>query len=78
MLINPEILEFSEDTTLETEWCLSVPWVKWDVARSNRIKLQYQDSKRTLKTIYLEWLQARIIQHELDHINGKLFIDYLN
>jgi peptide deformylase len=41
------------------------------------IKLTFQDEKNTKKTLILNWLQARIVQHELDHINGKLFIDYL-
>ncbi len=77
MLINPEILEFSKDTYIETEWCLSIPWIKWEVERPTMIKLSYQDEKNTKKTLILEWLQARIVQHEIDHINWKLFIDYL-
>ncbi len=77
MLINPEILYYWEETCYEIEWCLSVPWIKWKVKRHNIIKLTYQDEKRKQITIILEWLQARIIQHELDHINGKLFVDYI-
>ena len=77
MLINPEILEYWEEKDIEEEWCLSVPWIKWDVERPTMIKLRYKDEKKTTKTLILEWLQARIIQHELDHINWKLFIDYL-
>ena len=77
MLINPEILEYWKETDIETEWCLSVPWVKWEVKRPTMIKLSYQDEKNAKKTLILEWLPARIVQHELDHINWKLFIDYL-
>lgn len=77
MMINPEILEYWEETDIEKEWCLSVPWVKWEVERPTMIKLTYQDEKKVQKTLILNWLQARIVQHELDHINGKLFIDYL-
>ena len=77
MLINPEILEFWEETCFDEEWCLSVPWIKWKVERPNKVKLLFYDEKNTKKTLILEWLQARIVQHELDHINGKLFIDYL-
>lgn len=77
MLINPEIIEYWTETQLEVEWCLSVPWVKGKVERYNMIKLTYQDDKNKQKTLILHWLQARIIQHELDHINGKLFVDYL-
>jgi peptide deformylase len=77
MLINPEIIEYSDETCVDQEWCLSVPWKKWDVERPNKIKLSFYDEKNSQKTLILEWLQARIVQHELDHINGKLFIDYL-
>lgn len=77
MMINPEILEYSEETDIESEWCLSVPWVKWEVERPIWIKLTYQDEKNSKKTLILEWLPARIVQHELDHINWKLFVDYL-
>lgn len=77
MMINPEILEYWKETDIETEWCLSVPWVTWKVERPTKIKLTYQDEKNTKKTLFLEWLHARIVQHELDHINWKLFIDYL-
>lgn len=77
MLINPEILEYGKKTNIESEWCLSVPWVKWKVERPTMIKLSYQDEKKNKKTIILEWLQARIIQHELDHIYWKLFVDYI-
>ncbi len=77
MLINPKILEYWEETNVEEEWCLSVPWVRWKVERPTRIKLTYRDEKNCQKTLYLEWLQARIIQHELDHVYWKLFVDYL-
>jgi peptide deformylase len=77
MLINPEILEHWDDSKLEVEWCLSVPWTKWNVKRFNKIKLTYQDEKNSQITLYLEWLQARIIQHEIDHINWVLFVDLL-
>jgi len=77
MLINPEILEHWDDTELEVEWCLSVPWIKWKVERYNNIKLTYLDEKKNQITLNLEGLQARIVQHELDHINWKLFVDYL-
>jgi peptide deformylase len=77
MLINPEILEYGKETQIEVEWCLSVPGVKWKVERHNMIKLTYQDEKKNQITLILKWLQARIVQHELDHVNGKLFVDYI-
>lgn len=77
IMINPEILEYWQKTEFDEEWCLSVPWVKAEVERPTMIKLSYMDEKKAKKVLILEWLQARIVQHELDHINGKLFIDYL-
>lgn len=77
IMINPEILEYSEETSIDKEWCLSVPKVTWEVERPIWIKLTYQDQKNTQKTLLLEWLQARIVQHELDHLYWKLFVDYL-
>ena len=77
MMINPEILEHSNEKNCDTEWCLSIPWEKWDVERYNSIKLTYLDDKKSRKTLILEWLSARIVQHEIDHLDGKLFTDYL-
>ncbi len=77
MMINPEIEEHSDETNCDTEWCLSIPWEKWDVERFNKIKLTFLDEKKSKKTLILEWLSARIVQHEIDHLDGKLFTDYL-
>ncbi len=76
MLINAEILEYSKETDVEVEWCLSLPWIQKKVERPSMIKLSYMDEKKAKKTLILEWLQARIVQHELDHVHGKLFVDY--
>jgi peptide deformylase len=78
MMINPEILEFSQETNIEEEWCLSLPDAKGKVKRSTKIKVTYLDDKKSQNTLILEWLQARIVQHEFDHVIGKLFIDYIN
>lgn len=77
MMINPEILEHSDDTYKEEEWCLSVPWAKWNVARFTKIKLKYLDNKGKEKILILHDLTARIVQHEIDHINWVLFVDKL-
>lgn len=77
IMINPEILEISQDYNFESEWCLSVPGEKWEVKRANSIKLSYIDDKKSKKIIILNWLSARIVQHEIDHLNWKLFTDYL-
>jgi len=75
MMINPDILEFSNKCEIDWEWCLSLPWEAWEVSRSIEIKLKYYDEKQSEKIIILKWLSARIVQHEVDHINWVLFID---
>ncbi|MDD3145285.1 MAG: peptide deformylase [Candidatus Gracilibacteria bacterium] len=78
IMINPEITEHSKITEIDSEGCLSVPGEKGDVERFKTIKLNYTDEKKTQRTLILEGLTARIVQHEVDHLDGKLFIDYLN
>ncbi len=77
MMINPEILEHNNVKEAEKEWCLSVPWEEWEVERYTAIKLKYIDDKKSTKVINLTWVSARIVQHEIDHINWILFTDYL-
>lgn len=77
MMLNPEILEHSESTDKEEEGCLSVPWAKWKVERYLTIKLKYMDNKWKEKMLRLNGLSARIVQHEIDHINWVLFVDKL-
>jgi len=78
IMINPEIIEHSKITECDSEWCLSIPGEKGDVERFKTIKLTYLDEKKSKKTLILEWLSARIVQHEIDHLDGKLFTDYLD
>ena len=78
IMINPEITEHSKITECDSEWCLSIPGEKGDVERFKTIKLTYLDEKKSKKTLILEWLSARIVQHEIDHLDGKLFTDYLD
>lgn len=77
MMMNPEIQEHSETTDKEEEGCLSVPWAKWNVERYLTIKLSYLDNKGKQKYLRLQGLSARIVQHEIDHINWVLFVDKL-
>jgi len=76
VFINPEIVERSEETIRDSEGCLSAPGKQGDVSRHIRIILKYQDEngKEERKTFYN--LEARCIQHEMDHLDGKLCIDY--
>lgn len=74
IFINPEIIEQKEEEIKE-EGCLSLP-NKWGlVKRFNKIKIKYQDLKGKKKTLKTSGLLAHIIQHEIDHLNGILFID---
>lgn len=77
LMINPEILEFSENQDSDTEWCLSIPWERWKVKRASQIKLKYFNEKWEKRIIILNNLSARIVQHEIDHLDGILFTDYL-
>lgn len=77
MLINPEIILQEGHRTFE-EGCLSVPEYTAEVKRADKIKLQYQDIDGLTKTLMAEGLLATAIQHEIDHLEGKLFIDRLS
>ncbi len=76
-LINPEIYEKSNKIQSE-EGCLSVPGFYDKVERYNNIKYKSMDFKGNCKDYEAEGLLAVCIQHEIDHLNGKLFVDYLS
>jgi peptide deformylase len=78
VLVNPEILERSHDTWSYEEGCLSIPGIRGDVTRPLTIRVRYQDLEGTEHTFGAEGMFARILQHEIDHLDGKLFIDYLS
>src|SRR3954469_9505314 len=77
ILINPEII-YKEGSILFSEGCLSVPEYTAEVKRSEKIKLQYRDVDGLTQTLDAEGLLAVAIQHEMDHLEGKLFIDRLS
>ena len=79
MMLNPEIVEASEETTTDIEeWCLSLPKTKKGfVARHKDIKLRYFDERMKEKVLRLSGLPSVIVQHEIDHLNGVLYIDKL-
>lgn len=77
MMINPEIIDHGNDTEIDEEWCLSLPGMRGEVERYVKIKVKFLDDKWKTMMLLLEWLPARIVQHEVDHINGVLFIDKL-
>lgn len=77
ILINPEII-YTEGTTALKEACLSVPDYQSEVKRAEKIKVQYQDIDGLQKTLSAEGLLAVCLQHEIDHLEGTLFIDRLS
>lgn len=77
VLINPEILDTNGDITIE-EGCLSIPDIREEVSRPNEILLKYSDFELKEVEIEIKGFLARVVQHEIDHLNGKLFIDYLS
>lgn len=76
--INAEILEYGPDKEWDSEGCLSIPGIREEVPRSHRIRIKYLDENFQPQEEVLEGFAARIVQHEYDHIEGKLFVDYLS
>jgi len=77
VFINPEIIEkYGEDTFYE-EGCLSIPGIREQIVRPSQIHIQYYDRNFNFHDEQFEGLDARVIQHEYDHINGILFTDHL-
>lgn len=75
--VNPEITEYGEDMEYGGEGCLSVPEQSGDVLRSQRITIKYRDKEFCEHSEVVEGFTAVIFQHEIDHLNGILFIDRL-
>ena len=78
VLINPEIIEASQESEEILEGCLSIPGVDADITRKLRAHLRGVTLDERTIDIEGEGLMARAIQHEIDHLNGVLFIDYLS
>ena len=75
-MINPRIVTRSEETETLEEGCLSIPGIRGNVARSSAVEVAYQDEEGREHTVKAEGLLARIIQHEIDHLDGILITDY--
>ena len=76
-LINPEIIGASEETHVQQEGCLSVPEQYAEVTRPASVKVRYLDENWVKREIEADGLLAACLQHEIDHLNGVLFVDYL-
>jgi peptide deformylase len=77
VLCNPEIEEYSTSTALEEEGCLSFPGFTADVMRSQNIQVKWQGLNGKVKRKKLRGWEARIFQHEYDHLDGTLYVDRL-
>ena len=77
-LINPEIIGLSKETALREEGCLSLPGQYADVTRPAQVKIRYLDLDGSKHEIDADGLLAACLQHEIDHLDGVLFVDYLS
>jgi peptide deformylase len=78
VFINPEIVSLEGEAWKYNEGCLSIPKVREDVMRPERVTLSYLDEQFQPHTDTFDGITARVILHEYDHIEGKLFIDHLS
>ncbi len=78
VLINPEITHFGEEMQVTEEGCLSIPELYYEVERPNAVTVKYTDLEGKEVTRATEGKLAVCIQHEIDHLDGVLYIDYLS
>jgi peptide deformylase len=78
VLINPEIIAASEEKATREEGCLSLPEQYADVTRPAWVKVRYQDEHGAKQEIEGDGLLAACLQHEIDHLNGVLFVDHIS
>jgi peptide deformylase len=78
IFINPEVIWTSDETKVYEEGCLSIPEYYGDVERPAQVKVKYLDLEGQPQEIEADGLLATCLQHEIDHLNGVLFIDHLS
>ncbi len=76
-IINPEIVGEEGELEME-EGCLSIPDIRESVTRPETIRIRYNDASMKERELEADGLLARVIQHEMDHLNGVLFVDHLS
>ncbi|MBT5575463.1 peptide deformylase [Alphaproteobacteria bacterium] len=77
-MINPEIIQIAKETTTLEEGCLSIPGHNADVTRPAWVDVRFTDINGTEQQMKAEGLLAACVQHEIDHLNGVLFIDHIS
>ncbi len=78
VFINPEIKATSGEEIKMEEGCLSIPDVRDDIARPELVEVTYKDRNFIQQTQLFKGFVSRVVQHEIDHLNGVLFVDYLS
>jgi peptide deformylase len=78
VLINPEILALGSEMRLHEEGCLSIPDVRVEIERPASLRVRYLDRDGKPREMDAEGLLATVIQHEIDHLNGRMIIDFLS
>jgi peptide deformylase len=78
VFINPEIVSRSEELSVYEEGCLSIPEIHEDVERPTRVRVRYMDLAGKAQEVEADALLATCLQHEIDHLNGVLFIDHIS
>ena len=77
-LFNPNIVSYSQEKIVMEEGCLSLPEQFADIERPQNIVVEYLDENNKQITKEVSGVESRILQHEIDHLSGKLFVDYLS
>lgn len=75
-VINPQIIERNDEFESMEEGCLSIPGIREDVSRPTKIRIQYYDENWNFHDETYDGFAARVIQHEYDHLDGKMFVDH--
>ncbi len=78
IMVNPEILERSEELRVHDEGCLSIPDFTAEIERPAKTRVSFLDRAGKKQEIELEGIWSTLVQHEIDHLNGVLFIDYMS
>ena len=78
VLINPKIVKVSKETCIKEEGCLSLPSLFYNIERPSEITVEYTDRQGQRNLLNTGGLLARCIEHEIDHLDGKIILDYIS